>query len=296
MNGRFRPGPQGAEGGTAILPGSSFITILIEIFIVLLGLAFGSFLNVCIARLPRHQSVVRPRSRCPRCGVGIRPADNIPILSWLILRGRCRRCRWRIPWRYPAVEAATAALFLLAWLRFGLTIVGAGMAVLCFLLLGLAVMDAETMRLPDAFTLPGILLGVVYSAVLRAEGAVYPRALAEMAMGAALAIIWALLAGLLLLGVRWAYFLLRGAEGMGVGDAKLLAMIAAWMGPVPTVLTLFLGVLAAAIWGLAWVVASRGRRSSTTTRLPLGAFLCAAAMYVLFAGGPIIRWYLSFFP
>jgi leader peptidase (prepilin peptidase)/N-methyltransferase len=132
---------------------------------VLFGLAFGSFLNVCISRLPRHESIVHPRSRCPRCRAGIQAADNIPILSWILLRGRCRVCRWPIPWRYPAVEFATAALFLLSFLRFGLGVVAIGMAVLCFLLLGLAVMDAETMRLPDAFTLTGIVLGILYSGI-----------------------------------------------------------------------------------------------------------------------------------
>jgi leader peptidase (prepilin peptidase) / N-methyltransferase len=263
---------------------------------VLLGLAFGSFLNVCIARLPRHQSVVRPRSRCPRCGVAIRPRENIPILSWILLRGRCRRCRWRIPWRYPAVEAGTAALFLLCSLQFGLTLRGIGMAVLSFLLLGLAVMDAETMRLPDAFTLPGISLGVAWSALLRAHIADLRPGLAELALGALWSLAWAVAAALLLLAIRWAYFALRRVEGMGMGDAKLLAMIAAWLGPWSTLLTLFLAVIAAAIWGLAWIALSRGRPVSGKTRLPLGAFLCAAALYTIFAGGPIIRWYLSFFP
>ncbi len=282
--------------GIAIQPASSIVSVLMEIFAVLFGLAFGSFLNVCIARLPRHESVVRPRSRCPRCGVAIRSTDNVPVVSWVLLRGRCRRCRWRIPWRYPAVEAGTAVLFLLCYLQFGLTVAGVGMAVLCFLLLGLAVMDAETMRLPDAFTLPGIALGVIYSGVMRGQSADSSHRLAEFALGAAWAAAWAGLAALLLLVVRWGYFLLRGVEGMGVGDAKLLAMIAAWLGLSPTLLTLLLGVLGAAIWGLVWVGISRGRRNSATTRLPLGAFLCAAAIYTIFAGGPVIRWYMGLFP
>ena len=138
------------------------LTVLIPIFVVLLGLAFGSFLNVCISRLPRHESIVRPRSRCPRCAAPIAAGDNIPILSWILLRGRCRHCNQSIAWRYPAVEFATAALFLLSLLFFGLTVAGIGMAILSFLLLGLAVMDAETMRLSDAFSLPGIALGILY--------------------------------------------------------------------------------------------------------------------------------------
>lgn len=272
------------------------MSVLIGFFAVLFGLAFGSFLNVCISRLPRHESVVRPRSRCPRCGIGIRSRDNIPILSWILLRGRCRRCHWKIPWRYPAVEATTAALFLLCDLQFGFSFAGVGMAALCFLLLGLAVMDAETMRLPDAFTLPGIVLGVLYSGLLGGAGAGTRPVLPPWLVGGLWAILWAMLAALLLLCARWAYYLARGKEGMGVGDAKLLAMIAAWLGPSATLLTLLLGVISAAVWGVAWVAISQGRRDSATTRLPLGAFLAAAAIYTIFAGGPVIRWYMKFFP
>ncbi len=221
--------------------------------------------------------------------------DNVPLVSWALLRGRCRRCGWRIPWRYPAVELMTAALFLLCWLRFGLTVAGVGMAVLCFLLLGLAVMDAETMRLPDVFTLPGILLGVIYSGVVHAEGVGLRRGPVELIYGVLVALGWAGAAALLLLGIRRIYFALRGVQGMGLGDAKLLAMIAAWLGPWLTLLTLFVGVMAAAVWGVVWVAASRGQRNSRTARLPLGAFLCGAAIYAVFAGGPVVRWYLGFF-
>jgi leader peptidase (prepilin peptidase)/N-methyltransferase len=249
------------------------------------GLAFGSFLNVCISRLPRHESIVRPRSHCPRCGAMIRSGDNIPILSWILLRGRCRHCRQPIAWRYPAVELATAALFLLSELRFGLTVTGIGMAILSFLLLGLAVMDAETMRLPDAFTLPGIALGILYSTLLPADH-----------LGHAIAsILWAASAALLLLLLRRLYFVIRHQEGLGLGDVKLLAMIAAWLGPAPTILTLLLGALATGLFGILAVTLSRGRRPFASTRLPLGSFLCAAAIYTIFAGQPIIRWYLHFY-
>jgi leader peptidase (prepilin peptidase)/N-methyltransferase len=272
------------------------LTVLIAIFAVLFGLAFGSFLNVCIARLPRHRSIVRPGSACPRCGAVIRAWDNLPLLSWLLLRGRCRACRWQIPWRYPAVELATAALFLLCYLRFSLTVAGIGMAVFGFLLLGLAVMDAETMRLPDAFTLPGIVLGIAWSGILPAATP------AAHLRHAAASLLWAACAALLLLLIRWIYYLARHREGMGLGDAKLLAMIAAWLGPALTGLTLVLGTFAAAIFGLA-LIATRPRRgaphepsrSGQSTRLPFGSFLCAAALYALFAGQPIVSWYAGFF-
>jgi leader peptidase (prepilin peptidase) / N-methyltransferase len=232
---------------------------------------------------------VHPRSRCPRCGAPVRSRDNIPILSWIFLRGRCRACRWQIPWRYPAVELATAALFLLSFLRLGLTVAGIGTDILCFLLLGLAVMDAETMRLPDAFTLPGLVLGIVYAAVGSAN------TLRDHLRHAAAAILWAALAALLLLLIRWVYFLVRSHHGLGLGDVKLLAMVAAWLGPAPTMLTLVLGALAAALYGIVIIVASRGKRGLVSTRLPLGSFLCAAALYTLFAGQPLLAWYLRFY-
>jgi leader peptidase (prepilin peptidase) / N-methyltransferase len=288
---------------------------LVAIFVVLLGLAFGSFLNVCISRLPRHESIVRPRSRCPKCGVMIGARDNVPLLSWVLLRGRCSGCGWRIPWRYPAVELAMTALFLLCFLKFGLSISSIGMTVFCFLLLGLAVMDAETMRLPDAFTWTGIALGVVCSGMTggvfegRFGGGFLPFGSAgtgsepwlslPFGLGAAVpamlaSILWAVVAALLILAIRGAYWLVRRREGMGLGDAKLLAMIAAWLGPALTLLTLFLAVVGAAVVGIGWIVVRR-RRGALAMRLPFGSFLCAAAIYAVFAGMPILEWYLRFF-
>lgn len=279
-----------SEGETAILVLAGGIPpSIIVAFTVLLGLACGSFLNVCISRLPRHQSIVHPRSRCPRCGSPIRALDNIPILSWILLRGHCRHCRGPIAWRYPAVELATAALFLLSLLRFGLTPDGGGAVMLSFLLLGLAVMDAETLRLPDAFTLPGLLLGILFA---------FSKPVTAMSFrlqNAGLTILWACAAALLLLLIRGLYFLVRRRVGLGLGDVKLIAMIAAWLGPAPTLLTLVLGCLAAAVFGVVSVALSRGSRSLGTARLPFGSFLCAAAIYTLFAGEPIIAWYLTFY-
>jgi leader peptidase (prepilin peptidase) / N-methyltransferase len=267
----------------------TLLTLLIATFAFLFGLAFGSFLNVCIARLPHHESLVHPRSRCPRCGAPIRVRDNIPILSWILLRGRCRACRQPISWRYPAVEFSTAALFLLCYLRFGLTVTAAGTAVLCFLLFGLAIMDAETMRLPDAFTFPGIGLGILYAAILPAETS------HDRFARAGASLLWAVLATLFLLLIRWLYFALRHKDGLGMGDVKLFAMIAAWLGPAPTLLTLLLGAIAAALYGILAVAFSRGRRPFLSTRLPLGSFLCGAALFTIFRGDPIIHWYLHFY-
>ena len=257
---------------------------LAAIFVAAVGLVFGSFLNVCIARLPRHESIVRPRSRCPHCGAAIAARDNVPLLSFMLLQGRCRACRETISWRYPAIELATAALWLLCWLRFGPTLQALGMAVFCFLLLGLAAMDAETMRLPNSFTFSGIVLGVVYSGAICGS---------RWARCAVLSLSWAATAAGILLAVSGAYWLLRRREGMGMGDAKLLAMIAAWLSPGLALLALFLGVAATAVYGLGISIARR--RLDGTVPLPFGSFLCAAALYAAFQGQHILDWYGGFF-
>ncbi|MFT4113026.1 prepilin peptidase [Silvibacterium sp.] len=254
------------------------------LFTLLFGLAFGSFLNVCIARLPRHRSIVHPPSHCPGCKALIRSLDNIPVLSYLLLRGRCRSCGDPISWRYPAVELATALLWLTCFLHFGLTPAGVAMAILCFLTLGLAVMDAETLRLPDSFTLPGIALGLAWSVISAPEGSRLRAAL--------FAALWSATAAGILLAIAFSYRALRGRAGLGLGDAKLLAMFAAWLGPADTLLILFLGVVITALYGLTQLL--RGR-AGAATRLPLGAFLSLAALYTVFAGQPTIAWYLHFF-
>lgn len=272
------------------------VTVLLSIFAVLAGLAFGSFLNVCISRLPQHESVVVPRSRCPHCFAQIRSWDNIPILSWILLQGRCRDCGVRIPLRYPLVELATAALFLLCLLAFGPTVHAIAAAVLCWLLLGLAVTDAETMLLPDALTYPGIAFGVVQSAFLGfpGDGPVFDW------RHAATSLLWAGCAASVILIIRALYWLVRRREGIGLGDAKLLAMIAAWLGPQQTALVLFLGVVGAAFYGLALVALRGGRRNTNhkialTSRIPLGSFLCAASIVSVFKGDAILNWYLGYF-
>jgi leader peptidase (prepilin peptidase) / N-methyltransferase len=297
---------------------TSAVTLLVAIFCVLFGLAFGSFLNVCIARLPRHESIVRPASHCPACAKPIRAWDNLPLLSWIILRGRCRNCGWPIPWRYPLVELGTAILFLLAYLTFELTLEAAGMALLCFTLFGLAVMDAETMLLPDALTLPGIVLGVIFSGLTGGWRA------------AGLSAACAVAAAALILLIRGAYWLVRRREGMGLGDAKLFALIAAWLGPWQSLLVLFLGVVTATIFSLLWVWLGNSRQKHTLCedsqtqgrqglqpsqnpaahagalapevfnppgiqQIPLGSFLCAAAIYAIFCGEQTLKWYLQFF-
>lgn len=257
--------------------------VLTVILIIAAGLVFGSFLNVCISRLPQHKSILGPRSHCPRCGAVISAYDNIPVLSFLLLRGCCRHCHGKISWRYPAIEVGLAALWLLCWLTFGLTLQAVSMAVLSFLLFGLAAMDAETLRLPNTFTLPGIALGILYSGA-RCE---------HWVKCAVLSASWAVIAAGVLLAFSGIYWLLMRKEGMGIGDAKLIALVAAWLGPGLAVLVLFLGVVSAAIYGVSISIVRR--RFDGNIPLPFGSFLCAVALYACFDGYRIVHWYLGFF-
>ncbi len=213
------------------------------IFFGLCGLLLGSFLNVCIVRLPAGESVVSPRSHCRQCKQPIANRDNIPVLSYLVLGGACRVCGSRIPWRYPVIELATCVLFVMCCLSFSPGWLAGCWALLCFLLLGLAVMDAETLLLPDLFTLPGLLAGVVFAALRPGlEGIGWAWATAARSAGRSLLAAAAAASALLLIaGVYW---LVRRHMGMGMGDVKLLAMLAAWLGLRQTGLVLFLAVVA----------------------------------------------------
>jgi leader peptidase (prepilin peptidase)/N-methyltransferase len=255
------------------------------IFFGLCGLLFGSFLNVCILRLPAGESVVTPRSRCPHCRQPIANRDNIPVLSWLTLRAKCRACGTRISWRYPAVELTSGALFFLCCFYFSFSWQAAGWALLCFLLLGLAVMDAETLLLPDAFTLPGLAAGVAIAAV---RGGL---------RGAGLSLLAAAAAAATLLLIAGAYWLARRQMGMGLGDVKLLAMLAAWLGLQQTALVLFLSVIVGALYGLGTIMIHRKRTTEPLGQMPIpfGTMLSLAGLYSVFLGERTLRWYLAFF-
>lgn len=251
---------------------------------LLAGLMFGSFLNVCIVRLPAHQSIVAPSSHCLHCSTPIRAPDNIPVMSWLWLRGRCRRCKARISLQYPLVELSTAALFMACVLHTGTTWQTLVDALACFLLLGLAVMDWQTMLLPDAFTLTGI--GAAFCLRVFAPGNHFRLRVAMQILKDA-----AIAAALLLL-VWWLYRIVRRREGLGLGDVKLLAMIAAFMGLSVALFAYFVGVLAAALFAIVLLARRKVRGSD---RIPFGSFLAAAGIAAVFAGKPAITWYLSTF-
>lgn len=251
--------------------------LVVEVYAVLLGLIVGSYLNVVIHRLPRRQSTVLPRSRCPVCGTAIRARDNLPVLSWLLLRGRCRDCAVPIPARYPLVEALTALLFWGCFARWGLSWTALAAAVFCALLVALAGIDFDHYVLPDRLTLPGIALGLAVSPWLPFGG--WRAALAGAAIG-----------GGLLVAVWGAWYLLRGEHGIGLGDAKMLAMIGAFLGWKGMAVAFVAGTAAGAAFGLAALAAGRaGRRG----KLPFGVFLALGGVIGLFWGQRLADAYLG---
>jgi leader peptidase (prepilin peptidase) / N-methyltransferase len=265
------------------------------IFFGLFGLLLGSFLNVCILRLPAGESVVSPRSHCRQCHQPIANRDNIPVLSYLLLGAACRTCGSPIAWRYPVIELATCTLFAMCCLQFSPSWLAGCWALLCFLLLGLAVMDAETLLLPDLFTLPGLAAGVVFAALRPGlEGSGWAWGTALGAAGRSL--LAAAVAAAALLLIAGAYWLVRRRMGMGLGDVKLLAMLAAWLGLRQTGLVLFLAVVAGALYGLGMILLNRrGGTSPGQLPVPFGTMLSLAGLYSIFLGERTLHWYAQFF-
>jgi leader peptidase (prepilin peptidase)/N-methyltransferase len=228
-----------------------------------------------VHRLPRGESTVTPRSHCPACGTTIRVWDNLPLVSYLLLRGRCRACRGRISPRYPLVEAATAASFGGCAVAFGSTPRAAASALLCALLVALAAIDLEHLLLPDRLTLPGAAAGLALQPLL-------PPTLVEALLGLLLG------AGVLILLINTWYWL-RGEEGMGLGDVNLLALIGAFLGWRHMLVALLVGALAGAATGLTLLVTGR---AALRSKLPFGSFLAAGGIVALFVGTPLIEAYL----
>ena len=239
------------------------------------GLVVGSFANVCIHRLPMGLSVVKPRSRCPRCGHEITALENLPVLSWLALRGRCSGCRASISPRYPLVEALNGAGYaaLAAW--FGPSLHTVVLMAFFTALVVLALIDLDHQILPDVITLPGIAIGLLASLL---PGAPTPQD-AVLSAAAGYVGFWA---------VATLYRRLRGVEGLGQGDWKMVAMLGAFLGWQPMLLTVFFAALAGTIVGLV-LMGVRGR--SARHALPLGTFLAAGGVATLFVGAPLIEWY-----
>lgn len=247
-----------------------------EAFLALTGLVIGSFLNVCIHRLPLKQSVVHPGSRCPDCGYALRWYDNIPVLSYASLRGRCRSCARPISIQYPIIEIVTAVVFLLHWYAFGPTIMLPVRLLFGCALIVLFMIDLEHQILPDVITLPGIVLGVVCSVFL-------PPGPVMSALGV-------LLGGGLLWAIAEAWLRLRKVDAMGFGDVKMLAMVGAWLG-VKMVLVTF--VLSSMMGGLIGAALIGSRRADLATRVPFGTMLAVGALVASLYGEPLLAWYLA---
>ena len=243
----------------------------------LFGLIVGSFLNVCIFRLPRRESVVTPRSRCTRCDRTLAWYENVPVLSWVVLRARCRTCGERISWMYPLIELCTAAAFASVYVLYGPTVLGFSRLLFACALLVLFVIDLQHQILPNVITLPGIVVGIVLSFFV-------PPGWRD-------ALIGVVLGGGIPYAIAEAYLRLRGHEGLGMGDVKMLAMIGAFLGWKLMLVTLVLAAFAGSIVGLGFIAAGRGRHYA----LPFGTFLAAGAVVSAVAGDRLLAWYLSYY-
>jgi leader peptidase (prepilin peptidase) / N-methyltransferase len=270
--------------------------LAIDIFVFCFGLVIGSFLNVCIVRIPEHKSIVLPSSACPKCGAKIRPYDNIPVLSWVLLRGKCRDCRTPISPMYPLVELVTGVLFWGCYTAFGLSVNALKWAAFSAIVIVLVFTDLRERILPDVVNFTGFGIGLALSLVVKpADGTAawlashlfdFPLpvpvlSLADSLFGAAIGagLLWA---------VSKLYFRLRGREGMGMGDVKMMLMVGAFFGIKRTLLTIFAGSLLGSILGIAFILS---RRKDSTYELPFGTFLGMAALLVAFFGTPVVNWY-----
>lgn len=272
--------------------------ILIAVLTFLFGLIIGSFLNVCIVRIPRDKSIVLPSSACVKCGAAIRPYDNIPVLSYLLLAGRCRQCKTRISPIYPVVELLTGLLFLACYEVFGLTAEALKWAAFSAIMIVLVFTDLRERVLPDVVNYTGLCLGLALSLFTKpSDGTAqwlanhmfdFPPPTPVISLSDAL--IGAAVGSSLLWLVSEAYFRLRGREGMGLGDVKMMLMAGAFLGARRTLLTIFAGSVLGSILGLLFILA---RRKDSEYELPFGSFLGMAAVLVVFFGTPVINWYQS---
>jgi leader peptidase (prepilin peptidase)/N-methyltransferase len=302
------------------------VDIFIASAIFVFGLAFGSFLNVCIYRLPRGLSVVSPRSACPVCKEPIPFYDNIPVLSWLILGGRCRNCRTEITPRYLLIEVLTGLLFVGCYWYFGLTLAMVKYCTFSFLILGLIFTDAETRLLPDKMTLPGLTLGLLFSLIVPLHdvatqlfaGRLFLHinpTMSAMILSLLDSLLGAAVGASFIYGAGAIYLRWRGTEGMGFGDVKLMAMVGAFLGVKLTVFTIFAASLTGSLFGVATVFmvwlkrrqrfikrlanAEAARRRAWQSaqvvyrnyQMPFGVFLGSMALLAFFFGNRLLHWY-----
>lgn len=251
--------------------------LFIEAYVFLFGAIVGSFLNVCIYRIPSEKSIVSPPSHCPSCGERVRPYDNIPLLSWLLLGGKCRFCRARISVRYPLVELLTALLTLFLFREYGFSADFAALFLFSAALVVITFIDLDHQIIPDIISLPGIPLGFAFSFFLPQVG--WKNSLIGILVG-----------GGSLLVVAYAYELITKKEGMGGGDIKLLAMMGAFLGWKSIPFIIFISSLLGSVIGISLMIA---QKKDSKLAIPFGPFLATAAIIYIFYGDSIIGWYLN---
>lgn len=262
------------------------------------GLIVGSFLNVCIVRLPRGRSIVTPPSHCPRCRAGIRFYDNIPIISFLLLRGRCRSCGEPISWRYPFVELVNGLLYM--WIIHEIGIGGEAflLMALCSSLIVVTFIDIDHQIIPDVITLPGMVVGLSLAPFFMYPladplpfrlGSLIPHAGPHLTSFLN-SLIGLFLGGGPLLAIGWIWEKLRHVEAMGGGDVKLMGMVGSFLGWKGALLTIMLGALTGSIFGVALILLKRHKMEKV---IPFGPFLAAGAVATAFYGPDIISWYLG---
>jgi leader peptidase (prepilin peptidase)/N-methyltransferase len=257
-----------------------------DLLALLLGFFIGSFLNVCIWRIPRRQSIVYPPSACPKCLAPIAFYDNIPVISYVFLLGRCRKCRQPISLRYPVVELLTALLFLAGAVKFGPSWTCLRGILLTGLLILLAFIDLDTQTIPDAISIPGIAAGLL-TGFLVSGGVV--AALIGGAVGTSVILLAMLLSCLL---GRFGWQLFQRKQGMGGGDLFLGALIGVFLGWKLTLLSFFLGVGVGVVIGMALILLSRRKWGR---HIPFGPFLAIGSLVALFLGNAVLRWYWNLF-
>jgi len=270
------------------------------IYSFLVGACFGSFLNVCISRWPDGLSVIRPRSRCPSCGHQITALENIPVFSWLALRGRCRGCGARISFQYPLIEIITGLVWMGCYLHYGLSFTGVRVAVLVTLLLGIAVTDAQRYLIPDGFTVFGLAWVMVTAFVALFVAEVSPFATAYLALlGACVG------AGAIAIAGWLGEVVLKAlgredTEAMGFGDVTLMAVVGAAVGPHRALVTIFIGALIASVvfiplvMPIVWLRAKRRGIPFEKPLVPFGVFLAPAAVIALLWGERLLSAYTSY--
>ncbi len=270
---------------------------MMQTIVALFGLIFGSFLNVCILRVPRRESIVTPGSHCPACGHGIRWHDNIPVLSYVLLRGRCRDCHAQISPLYPLVEILTAVAFVLEFWRYGLTLEFVKGLIFAMLMIVLVFTDLRERRIPHRISVPGIALGVAFSLLtpvdsrplgwILAQWRVFPSALLLSLMGA---LVGAIIGGGLFFAVGEIFYHLRHKEGLGFGDVMLMLVVGTFLGPPLTLMTILLGSLLGSFIAIPLTVISSKFRNY---QWPYGSFLGIAALYASIGGEALLRAYLQ---